>query len=39
MTRGTQTGALEQPREVGWGGRLEEVQEEGDICIPMVHSC
>ena len=36
MTRGTQTGALEQPRRVG-GGR--EVQEGGDIGVPMIDSC
>ena len=24
MTQGTQTGALNQPRRVGWGGRWEE---------------
>ena len=24
---------------VGWGGRQREVQEGGDICIPMVDSC
>ena len=24
MTQGTQTGALYQPRAVGWGGRWEE---------------
>ena len=33
ITQGTQTGALWQPREVGWGGR--EVQEGGDICAFM----
>ena len=30
MAQETQTGALYQPRGVGWGGR----QEGGDICIP-----
>ena len=39
MTQGTQTGALYQPRAVGWGGRWErEVQKGGDICIPMAAS-
>ena len=33
MSQGTQTGALHQPRGVGWGGT------EGDICIPMADSC
>ena len=32
-------GALNQPRGVGWGGRWEEVQKGGDICIPMADSC
>ena len=39
MTQGTQTGALYQPRGVGWGGRWERIQEGGDICIPMADSC
>ena len=30
-----ETGALSQPRGVGWGRRWEE----GDICIPMADSC
>ena len=38
-----QTGALYQPTGVGWGGRWEgdgrEVQEGGNICIPMADSC
>ena len=33
----TQTGALYQPREVGWGGRWEG--QGGDICIPKADSC
>ena len=38
MAQETQTGALYQPREVGWGdGR--EVPKGGDICIPMANSC
>ena len=36
MIRGTQTGALYQPRGVQWGGKREgkgrEVQEGGDMC-------
>ena len=35
----TQTGALAQSRGVEWGGRWEEVQKGGDICIPMADSC
>ena len=38
MAQETQTGALYQPKWVGWGGRWEEVQERGDICIPMADS-
>ena len=37
MAQETQTGALYQSRGVGWGGR--EVQEGGDISIPMADSC
>ena len=39
MAQETQTGALYQPRGVGWGGRWEGVQKGGDICIPMADSC
>ena len=39
MSQETQTGALYQPRGVGWGARSEEFQEGGDICIPMSDSC
>jgi len=39
MTQGTQTGALYQPRGVGGEGDGSEVQEGGDICIPMADSC
>ena len=39
----TQTGALYQPKRVGWGGKWEgdgkEVQKGGDICISMADSC
>ena len=38
VTQGAQTGALWQPRGVGWGGRGREVQERGDICTPMADS-
>ena len=38
MTQGTPTGAPYQPRCDGEGdGR--EVQEGGDVCIPMADSC
>ena len=39
MAQETQTGALYQPRGVGWGGDGREVQKGGDICIPMADSC
>ena len=39
MAQETQTGALYQPRGVGWGGSEREVQEGGGICIPMADSC
>ena len=35
MSQGTQTGALYQPRGIGWGRRWEG----GDICIHMADSC
>ena len=36
----TQTGALYQPRGVGWGGRWEGGSKGGgDICLPMADSC
>ena len=35
----TQTGALYQPRGVGWRGNGREVQKGWDICIPMADSC
>ena len=35
----TQTGALYQPKGVGWEGDGREAQEGGDICIPMADSC
>jgi len=38
MTQETQTGALYQPRGVGWGDGWE-VQKGGDMCIPMADSC
>ena len=34
MAQETQTGALYQPRGVGWRGRWK-----GDTCIPMDDSC
>ena len=39
MARETQKGALNQPREVGWGGRWEGGSKGGDICISMSDSC
>ena len=39
MAQETQTGALYQPRGVGWGGRWEWGSKGGDICIPMADSC
>ena len=38
MAQETQTGALYQHKRVRWGGRLEEAQKGGDICIPMANS-
>ena len=39
MAQGTQTGALYQPRGVGWLGRRREVQKGVDTCTPMADSC
>ena len=43
MALETQTGALDKPGGVGWGGKWEgngrEVQKGGDKCIPMADSC
>ena len=39
MAQETQTGALCQPRGVGWGGDGRKIQEGEDICIPMADSC
>ena len=39
MTQGTHTGALRQSRGVGCEDRWEELQEEGDIGVPMADSC
>ena len=38
LAQETQTGALSQPRGVGWGGRWEGASR-GDIRIPMADSC
>ena len=35
----TQTGALYQPRGVGWEGDGREGLKGGDICIPVADSC
>ena len=39
MTQETQTGALHQPRGMGWGGRWEEVQKGEAMCLLMADSC
>ena len=39
MAQETQTGALYQPRGVGWEGDGRKVQKRGDTCIPMAGSC
>ena len=39
MAQETQTGALCQPRGVGWGGRREGGPKGGDICVPIADSC
>ena len=33
-----QTGALYQPRGMGWEGYRREVQEGGDVCVPVAYS-
>ena len=39
MAQETQTGALYQPRGVGWGGRWEGVSKGRVIGISMADSC
>ena len=40
MSQGTQTGALYQPRGVGWGGRWEgDSRGKGHTCTSMADSC
>ena len=39
MTQGAQSSALWQPRGVAWVGDGKEVQEGGDIYIPVADSC
>ena len=39
MSQETQTGALHQPRGVGWGERGEGVSKGEDICKPTADSC
>ena len=39
MSQETQTGALYQPRWVGWGARWERVSKGEDIGMPMADSC
>ena len=39
MTQGIQTRTLWQSRRMGWGGGGREVQEGGDMGVPMSDSC
>ena len=39
MAQETQTGTLNQPRGVEWGGRWAGGQKGGNICIPIADSC
>ena len=39
MAQETQTGALYQPRGVGWEADGKQVQKGGDICISIADSC
>ena len=39
MAQETQTGALNQPRGVGWAGDGTEVQKGRDVYMPMADSC
>ena len=39
MVQESQTGALYQPRGVGWGGIWRQFQKGGDICMSMADSC
>ena len=39
MTQGTQTGAWQQPRGVGWGEGGRDVQVGGDMSKPTADSC
>ena len=39
MAQETQTGALYQPRGVGWEGDGREFLKGEDMCIPMADSC
>ena len=36
MAQQTQTGALYQPRGMGWGGIWEGVSKGMNVCIPVV---
>ena len=39
MAQETETGALYQPRGMGWEGDSREFQKGGHMCIPMADSC
>ena len=39
MAQGTQTGALYQPRGMGWREDGREFQKGEDICVPMSDLC
>ena len=39
MAQETSTGALYQPKGVGWGGKWEGVSKQRGVCIPMADSC
>ena len=39
MSQESQIGALYQSKEVEWGGDGRDIQEGGDVCIPMADLC
>ena len=38
MSQEIETGALYQPRGVGWEGDGSKVQKGGEVCVPMANS-